>query len=261
MNTSHPLRICMRNLRSWLIRTAVALPRNVECNLCGWRGRRFLSDGWHEHINCPRCLSEVRHRLFLAALQHIPPLSTPVIIANKRVLHFAPEPELGRMLKGLSCRYVTADYLRQDCDIRIDMSNMPSIGDVEFDVVVAFDVLEHVPDYRGALREVHRILAPNGVAAFTVPQKDHLAKTYEDRNIVHAKDRELAYGQWDHLRIFGDDLPDTLRDHGFDVTVVSESLFPANLAKRHVLFPPRRSAHPLATNFRKVFFCRKAALH
>ena len=51
------------------------------------------------------------------------------------------------------------------------MSNMPEMKGDSFDVVIAFDVLEHVPDYQKALEEVHRILSSRGFAIFTVPRK------------------------------------------------------------------------------------------
>lgn len=48
-----------------------------------------------------------------------------------------------------------------------------------------------------------------------------------------------------------------LEQSGFKVTVVNEADFAVDLARKYVLFPPVLSTHPLATNYRKVFFGRK----
>lgn len=39
-----------------------------------------------------------------------------------------------------------------------------------FDVVICAEVLEHLPDYRQALREMNRVLKPNGRLAISVPK-------------------------------------------------------------------------------------------
>jgi len=232
-------------------------PKNVQCNICGWEGRRFMSDPWHKHINCPRCNASIRQRLFFAALQHIEPFSFDKMIRGRAILHFAPERLIGKNIREKAARYVTADYLRYDCDYKLDMSDMPEMENESFSTVIAFDVLEHVPDYQKALDEVHRVLSPNGWAIFTVPQKDDLMETYEDPSIVSPEDRTKHFGQHDHLRMFGADFVETVEKKGFAVTAVDESFFAGPVRSRHVLFPPVLSGHPLATNYRKVFFCQK----
>lgn len=42
-------------------------------------------------------------------------------------------------------------------------------SDASFDVVIATDVLEHVPDDQAAVREMFRVLRPGGLAVVTVP--------------------------------------------------------------------------------------------
>ena len=229
-------------------------PKIVKCNICLWEGRNFSSDLWHKHINCPRCHSSIRQRLFFAALQHI---EFANVISNKTILHFAPEYIIASFIKSKAAKYVTADYFRKDCDLKLDMSHMESIKSESFDIVIAFDVLEHVPDYQMALKEVYRVLCLNGVAIFTVPQQDNLKRTYEDSSIVSSKDRTKYFGQHDHLRIFGDDFIQIVMSKGFSVSVVDESNFPDHTVNKYVLFPPILSPNPLATNYRKVFICKK----
>jgi SAM-dependent methyltransferase len=52
--------------------------------------------------------------------------------------------------------------------IRCDATNLP-FGNNSFDKVIAAEIMEHVPNDRGAMAEVARVLRPGGVAAVTVP--------------------------------------------------------------------------------------------
>jgi predicted SAM-dependent methyltransferase len=178
------------------------------------------------------------------------------IIKEKRVLHFAPEANISNILKMYTESYTTAD-INDDHDIKLDISNMNIINDDEFDVVIACDVLEHVKNDISAMKEIFRILNTNGYAILLVPQKDNLKKTYEDPSIISPEGRTHAYGQADHLRMYGDDFKQKLQDVGFSVTVVDENNFKKEESNKFVLFPPVLSKHPLATNYRKVFFARK----
>ncbi|QSB17403.1 class I SAM-dependent methyltransferase [Natronosporangium hydrolyticum] len=53
--------------------------------------------------------------------------------------------------------------------VRGDVRRLP-FPDESFDVVVAAEVLEHVPDDEMAMAELARVLRPGGVAAVTVPR-------------------------------------------------------------------------------------------
>jgi len=232
-------------------------PQRVECNVCGWRGRRFRSNKWHYGILCPICYSQIRHRLLVAAWSHLDALAYDRIVRDKRILHFGPEPYITAILKHYTAQHFTADSLRDDVDLRLDISNMPTIAAGSCDLVIACDVLEHVEDDIAAIKELFRVVSPGGYAILTVPQKDNLEETFEDKSVITPKERERVFGQSDHLRIYGRSFPRWLEATGFKVTIVDEENFSSDLIKRHVLFPLKLSTQPLATNYRKVFFAHK----
>ncbi len=234
----------------------------IECNICHYKANKFNSDNWHLNCTCPHCSSEVRQRLFIASLSHLDNFSYDKIISNKKILHFAPEASVGMLIKSKAKEYKTADFFAEgysynNIDFNIDISDMKTIKNESFDCVIACDVLEHVTNHISGIREVIRVLNKGGFGIFTVPQKDNLKVTFEDFSITDKKEREKVFGQFDHLRIFGDDFIDMLQDAGFEVTAVNESFFAKDIADLNVLFPPILSKHPLATNYRKVFFCKK----
>ena len=234
----------------------------VECNLCQYKANSFGSDSWHPHTICQNCGSQVRQRLLMAALTYLEDVNSNNILNGKRVLHFAPENMLRKFVKQNSSAYETADFLTEGyaynaIDHVLDISSMKEIPDASFDCLIACDVLEHVPDHISAIREIHRVLRKGGFCILTVPQKDMLKITFEDQSITDPEMREKVFGQFDHLRIYGDDFPDILNANGFDVTIVTEKNFAPELVNKFVMFPPVLSKHPLATNYRKVFFGKK----
>jgi SAM-dependent methyltransferase len=242
-------RVLRAVVRDWKYK----FPKNVLCNICGWSGRRFASDQWHPRTVCWRCGSEVRHRLLAAALNS----RFVGLLEDKRVLHFAPERAFSTLFTKTTSLYRTAN-IDGSADLRLDLTTMPNVKSGSYDIVIACDVLEHVADDHAALLEIRRVLTPGGWAILTVPQKDGLEETYEDPRITDPRERERAFGQWDHLRIYGDSFVAIVGKAGFRVSAISSADFPSAAVKRNVLFPPVLSTHPLATNHRKVFFAQKA---
>lgn len=235
---------------------------NVECNICGWKDFRFKSNNWHRHIICPNCGSKVRHRLFVAIIDHSDDLNVEDLIRDKKVLHFAPHKAINKLLKSKAKEYKTADLLAEGysyshIDYNIDMTNMKDIEAGQFECVIAFDVLEHIPNHLEAIKETHRVLAEGGYCIFTVPQKDGLEKTLEDLTLTDPEEREKTFGQADHWRIYGSDFKEMIASCGFEVFVKDEQGLDEGMVVRNVLYPPVPSNNPLATNNRKIYFGKK----
>ena len=59
-----------------------------------------------------------------------------------------------------------------------------------------------------------------GWGIFQVPMKNSLEKTYEDFSIVDKKERQKYFGQYDHVRWYGLDYFDRLRNAGFKTEIL-----------------------------------------
>ncbi len=181
------------------------------CTVCGYFGR-FKSFGVRPifHARCPACNSLSRHRLLVLADS-----SEKIFHENQRLLHFAPEPIITKYLQGRVAKYVTADLHDQEVDLKLNIEAI-DLPDGSFDVVLCSHVLEHVDD-RKALVEIHRILTADGVMVAMIPIIEGWSKTFEDTSIVEAEERVRFFDQWDHVRVYGADFRDRLRDAGFDI--------------------------------------------
>lgn len=187
----------------------------VSCEVCGGSFSRFLPAGSpvRPQARCPGCGSLERHRLVWRHLRS----RTSIFTRPMRLLHVAPEPALRRALERLpALDYVAVDLESPLADVRVDLTAMP-FADGVFDGILCSHVLEHIPDDRAAMRELRRTLAPDGWAILEVPIDEARERTYEDWTITAPAERVRAFGQRDHVRWYGRDYPDRLREAGFDV--------------------------------------------
>jgi SAM-dependent methyltransferase len=163
---------------------------------------------------CPWCWSPDRTRLLWLYLEREMQIGT----TRRRVLHVAPERGIAKRLAALrQIDYVAVDLAGRNGAIRADLCDLPFPSD-DFDLVFCSHVLEHIPDDRRAMREMKRV--SRGVALLQHPSDDSLETTYEDPSIVTPEGRERAFGQFDHVRVYGRDLKDRLAAVGYEVTVV-----------------------------------------
>ncbi len=169
-----------------------------------------------ENALCPNCLALERHRLMWLFLKE----KTNFFEANLDVLHVAPESCFIKRFASLpNINYTTADLESPLAKVKMDIHKMP-FDDQSFDVVFCNHVMEHVTDDRQAMREILRVLRPGGWSIIQIPVFNPRPKvTLEDSTITNPKEREKLFGQDDHIRLYGLDYPDRLKDVGFDVTV------------------------------------------
>lgn len=91
--------------------------------------------------------------------------------------------------------FIEADNTRKQLHLACTNALKLPFANASFDKVVCSEVLEHIPDYQGALREIARILKPGGVAAISVPR-------FVPEWICWALSDEYHSNEGGHLRIF-----------------------------------------------------------
>ena len=184
------------------------------CPCCESHLRRFRPFGRPE-ARCSVCGSLERHRLIYLYLRHRTDLFDG---RHKKMLHVAPEDQLSKLFASApGIDYLSADLSASGAMIRMDIMDI-QYPDETFDVIYCSHVLEHVSDDRKAMRELHRVLRTGGWAILQVPIAT-AEVTFEDPKITSPKERERAFGQFDHVRLYGADYNDRLEDAGFSVEV------------------------------------------
>ena len=212
-----------------------------ECPCCGGHFKRMSQRRLAGFGGiCPRCRSHPRHRAIalLLARGDLP---------GRRLLHFAPEPLFDPVFARLAEIDRTTADLYAPADLKLDITDM-DLPDSSFDLILCSHVLEHVPDDAAAMSELRRILAPGGLCLVLTPYRPEVT-TYEDPAVTSPLDRMVAFGQQDHVRIYGSDLPERLRGAGFEVDDRTPAdLFDGSVVSRSELDPAEH-----------LFLCRAPA--
>lgn len=204
----------------------------VECPICKKHYKKFLPYGRlnpRPNALCPNCLSLERHRLIWVYLQE----KTNFFSEKLDVLHIAPEPcFMKRFEKQHGDNYITADIESPLAKVKMDIHQIP-FPENHFDVVLCNHVLEHVADDIKAMSEIYRVLKPGGYAILQVPFFAPVPEvTFEDNTITDPRAREKAFGQDDHVRLFGKDYPKRIERSGLKAEA-SRFAFELNEEKAH----------------------------
>ncbi len=211
-----PLKAPARLGRGWA-RRILYRGRGRFCPVCRRSYRRFARFGLvpRPDAQCP-CGALERHRL----MWHFVRTRTDLLSArNTTMLHVAPEPCLERPLRRrLGSGFVSVDLRDPRAQVRMDVTRL-GFADRTFDVVWCSHVLEHVEEDRRAMREFRRVLKDDGWAMLPVPIT--AARTVEDPSVRDPAERLRRFGQEDHVRRYGPDYSDRLKEEGFHVGIVT----------------------------------------
>ncbi len=186
--------------------------------------KHIIGAGFRTQVLCPRCYSTDRDRLIYIWLNE----ETDVATKPVELLHIAPEGSIRAFLsKQEKLSYHMGDkyesgYDQYYYDRKVHQMDITAIPFEEnsFDYIICNHVLEHILDDQLAMIELYRVLKPGGKALLQVPISWLLPETYEDASINTNKGREEAFGQFDHVRIYGSDYPQRLKNAGFIVDVI-----------------------------------------
>lgn len=172
---------------------------------------------------CPNCGSLERQRLLWLYLKNKTDIFDE---APKRLLDFAPYLAF---FDAFSARKNIAYY---PCDlfpdslnfidfsggiIQADITKM-GFSDMFFDVILCSHILEHLTDDQMAISELFRLMKSDGWGIIQVPLDTSRLRTFEDPTITTPEEREIAFGQKDHLRVYGRDFKERLEIGGFKVS-------------------------------------------
>ena len=129
---------------------------------------------WRETLKCPHCGMINRWRACIHLFQEICQPTKGSRIYLTESLSPIHEYVSQKFRKTIASEYFSDAapgelVKRNNFSIRNEDITRLTFGDDSFDVILCFDVLEHVPDYKKALHEIRRVLSDGGHLLLTLP--------------------------------------------------------------------------------------------
>ena len=188
------------------------------CNVCGAITRIRLAAEWFHRAAANASQPRVYLTEQLTPLYKVLRTSFPNMVGSE----FTP----GDQERSKASSQLRGYLLDPMAKIRHEDVCQLTFSDESFDLIGSFDVLEHVPDYKQALREFRRVLRDGGQLLLTAPFLNASPATLvrakiENGNLVHLEPPEYHGNPTipdDGVLCFyhfGWDLLDTLRSAGF----------------------------------------------
>lgn len=202
-----------------------------QCNICGHNVGKFLpagieeevfkhhhiiGGGYRESCTCPYCGAGDRQRWLYYVLQK----KIDLFNASGKILHLAPEKSIQKYIRqNKQIDYYTGDIRPGRAMYVIDITDI-QYKDNTFDYAISNHIMEHISDEEKAVSEIKRVLKPSGKWIFSFPVCTDM-KTYEDKTITSPEQRLKAYGQKDHVRLYGYDFAERYERYGLKLQIYS----------------------------------------
>ena len=210
--------------------------KDLKLKYCPFCNEYFYFDSFgsktlRTKVKCPKCFSLERHRyLYFIYKMFICNQEQPI-----KILHTAPEKcvhDLFVFNKNID--YTSIDLFPEKYKFAKNCKKMNVLdlkfNDNTFDFIITNHVAEHITDEETFLKEMLRVLKPNGKIILSVPYSRNLEKTFEDESINTDELRYEYYGQSDHVRLYGKDIFKRFEKYG-KITKISRDAFPEYLVK------------------------------
>lgn len=157
-----------------------------------------------------------RHRLIWLYLER----ETTILAGDVSLLHVAPERCLFERFVAIpGLHYVPGDKMGRGYGRQAGVRDLDLLAidfpAATFDYILCNHVLEHIEADTVAMGEMFRVLKPGGTAIVTVPMRQ--GPTLEDASAKTPAQRRRLFGQWDHVRFYGEDIAERLEGRGFEV--------------------------------------------
>ncbi|WP_119304291.1 class I SAM-dependent methyltransferase [Dongia deserti] len=184
-----------------LLRTLIERIKQPRCNICGGReftpGPKGRLSARGKPPRCARCHSLERHRAFRSILVDLGPRRFRPL----RCLQFSKDPTVDK--RWFERFELTVFGKRNSLDLQqIDRP------DGSYDAIICNHVLEHVADYRAALRELARVLSRRGFLFLSFPDPYRVEHTQDwgyPKPDLHNHYRHFGR---DVEEVFGHEMPD-----------------------------------------------------
>jgi SAM-dependent methyltransferase len=184
---------------------------------------------------CPKCYASDRDRLYALYFKQYTAEKKGTI----QFLDIAPANGLKTFIKALpNIKYRTMDLMMPGVDDHLDITNMHTYHDEQFDFFLCSHVLEHIQDDKKAISELHRILKKGGKGITMVPVNLQLQETIEDINCIDIALRWKNFFQDDHVRMYAkNDFLNRLTSGGFTVEQLDINYFGKEAFEKYAIYP------------------------
>ena len=99
-------------------------------------------------------------------------------------------------------------------------------GENRFDLVMAFEVIEHLADPDLVLSRIHALLKPGGVLCLSTPNRDRLTNRIRRvRRRVQGRDTHIPLIPSHYFELTPRELEEMLQRHGFEITKHVDDIF------------------------------------
>lgn len=234
LSATHPGSIRIYNCKSFIIDSLYKEYNTItlgsrQCIICGCNIDKFLPEGieeeifehhhiigggYRENCVCPYCRAWDRERWLYYVLQN----KLDLFRASGRILHFAPEYQIQEYIQqNEQIDYYTGDIVPGKAMHVTDITDI-QYKDNTFDYIISNHVMEHIANEEQAVSEIKRVLKTSGKWIFSFPICTDM-KTYEDKTIFSPEQRLKAYGQKDHVRLYGYDFAERFERYGLKLQI------------------------------------------